>query len=263
MKTNRNEMRNVKKNADRMLAVLIVLVAMMMALRPMEVSAKAAVTTNVKGTYSMKKAATKTLYVRNAGKVTWKSAKTSVATVSSAGKVTAKAAGSAKITAKASGKTYSCTIKVTAPAAKAAASKAPAQNLGLNTTGMAAADAAIFRKMYALRTTLREGMRWTSANYYRWNGGIFAGGYGCSAFAFRLSDAAFGKTPAKRHYNFNNVKVGDILRINYNSHSVVVLKVVGNQFVVAEGNYNSSVHWGRVLTRAAARATGTYVMTRR
>ena len=106
-------------------------------------------------------------------------------------------------------------------------------------------------------------MKWTSSRYYRWNGGIFSGGYGCSSFAFLLSDAAFGRARARMHKNFFQVKVGDILRINYNCHSVVVLKVVGNYFVVAEGNYNSKVHWGRVISRSTVRATGTYVMTRR
>jgi len=55
----------------------------------------------------------------------------------------------------------------------------------------------------------------------------------------------------------------DILRIKNNTHSVMVMKVVGNNFIVAEGNYNRSIHWGRVITRSEAKNGGTYVMTRR
>lgn len=51
-------------------------------------------------------------------------------------------------------------------------------------------------------------------------------------------------------------------------HSVIVLKVEGNNITVAEGNYNNSVHWGRVITRAEltsssnTRNKGIYVMSR-
>ena len=54
----------------------------------------------------------------------------------------------------------------------------------------------------------------------------------------------------------------DIVRCMNNTHSVVVLKVVGNTLVVAEGNYNESIHWGRTISRSELKATGTYVMTR-
>ena len=43
------------------------------------------------------------------------------------------------------------------------------------------------------------------------------------------------------------ISAGAILRINNDTHSVVVLKVDGDKITVAEGNYNSSVHWGRVI----------------
>lgn len=236
--------------------LILVLFAAGPILSPLEVNA-AAVKSNVKGTISLTKGKTLTLYVKNAGKVTWKSSKPAVASVSSAGKVTARKTGTAKITAKAGKKSWICTMKVTAPR------KSAGNSLALNSVGLNAADAAVFRKLYAKKSAYYEGMRWTSSRFYRWNGGIFSGGYGCSAFVFLLSDAAFGRARARAHTNFSNVRVGDILRINYNSHSVIVLKVVGNNFVVAEGNYNSKVHWGRVISRSTARAGGTYVMTRR
>lgn len=242
------------------LIIVIVLIAIASA---MPVHAAAATGTTVSGTITIQEGSSRTLTVKDSGKVKWKSSKTSVATVSSSGKVTAKKAGSAKITAKTKKKTYTCTVKVTARTSSGAAGGSTKQTVKLNTVGMNTQDAAIFRKMYAKRSEYYEGRTWTNNNFYAWRGGVFSGGYGCSGFAFLLSDAAFGTAPAMRHNDFNKVKVGDILRINNNCHSVIVLKVVGDKFVVAEGNYDSSIHWGRVITRSEARKNGTYVMTRR
>ena len=97
---------------------------------------------------------------------------------------------------------------------------------------------------------------------YQFKGGIFGTGYGCSGFAFKMSDAAFGNKKAKMHKNFNKIKVGDIIRLDDNTHSVIVMKVVGSSLVVAEGNYNASVHWGRIIKKSEVKKTGTYVMTR-
>lgn len=95
-----------------------------------------------------------------------------------------------------------------------------------------------------------EGTPWTNDRFYAWNGGIYSGGYGCAAFAFTLSDAAFGDLPARMldSFAFSDVRVGDILRLNNDTHSVIVLEVHDSHVVIAEGNYNSSVHWGRILT---------------
>ena len=87
-------------------------------------------------------------------------------------------------------------------------------------------------------------------------------GVGCAAFAFELSDAAFGDQPRKEHHNVYNVRVGDIIRINDNTHSVIVLEVNPDGVVVAEGNYNSSVHWGRKFTYAELQERLTYIWTR-
>ena len=78
--------------------------------------------------------------------------------------------------------------------------------------------------------------------------------YGCAAFASILSDAAFGKkTVAKKikHPAAARIRVGDILRMGNDSHSVVVLKVTESGFVIAEGNFNSSIHWGRKISKNA------------
>ncbi|MBQ9157584.1 MAG: Ig-like domain-containing protein [Eubacterium sp.] len=234
-------------------------------------------------------------------KAKWSSKNKAIATVSSKGRVKAKKAGKTRIIAKVGNKKYTCKVTVKKAASKkAAASKTTAnkttssKSTSTNTTSskstssstvsnrttnntssgsnaggssspvnsMTAQERTIYNAMIAQKRVLPEGMRWTNANYYRWNGGIFSGGYGCSAFAFRVSDAAFGTAPARQHTNFYNIKVGDIVRLENNTHSVIVLSNNGSTLTVAEGNYNSSIHWGREISLSHVRATGTYVMTR-
>ena len=85
---------------------------------------------------------------------------------------------------------------------------------------------------------------------------------GCSAFAIELSDAAFGDLPRREHYDVSALHVGDIIRLDNNSHSVIVLEVRADSVVIAEGNYNSSAHWGRELTFSEIRSSLTYIWTR-
>jgi uncharacterized protein YjdB len=112
----------------------------------------------------------------------------------------------------------------------------------------------VYNKIIAQKANYPEGMAWTNANPkggYLFQGyiskNLYMTGYGCAAIAYMLSDIAFGTLPAVDHHNWKNVRVGDVLRINDDTHSVIVLKVDGDYATVAEGNYNSSIHWGRVI----------------
>ncbi|MCI8891359.1 MAG: leucine-rich repeat protein [Eubacterium sp.] len=90
------------------------------------------------------------------------------------------------------------------------------------------------------------------------------GGVGCAAFVFILSDAAFGNLPARTidngGFTYEQIKVGDILRVN-NSHFVIVMEKSAGGVIVAEGNYNSSVHWGRAISKAEVMAAN-FIVTR-
>lgn len=123
----------------------------------------------------------------------------------------------------------------------------------------------VYNRMMVKKEEYPEGMSWTNADYYKWKGGYFTGGYGCAGFAFILSDAAFGTLPARilEAKDFSAIRVGDILRVNNDSHSVIVLEVYSDYVIVAEGNYNSSIHWGRKLTKSSLEGGAlTYIMTR-
>lgn len=110
----------------------------------------------------------------------------------------------------------------------------------------------VHNRLLALAAEYPEGRSLTNSNYtYVWKNKLGYSKYtgkGCMGFAFMASDAAFGEdTPVYKTYDLSKVKTGDILRINNNTHSVVVLDVYSDRVIICEGNYNSSVHWGRTL----------------
>ena len=113
----------------------------------------------------------------------------------------------------------------------------------------------IYNAIMSLQSGYPEGYPWTNSNVYTWGTSVAIGlgyssytGRGCVAFAMMASDAAFGEIPAYKFTDKSEIRVGDIIRINNDSHSVIVLKIQGNsKYTVAEGNYNQSVHWGRTV----------------
>ncbi len=136
----------------------------------------------------------------------------------------------------------------------------------------------VYESMIALseQDAYKEGTPWTndvpysSGNEYRWKGGLLGGhnivAVGCVAFAFILSDTAFGNLPARMYepgsFTFEEIKVGDILKVNNDVHTVIVLEVSDAGVVLAEGNYNSSVHWGRAMTKEDVMRDTSHYITR-
>lgn len=119
----------------------------------------------------------------------------------------------------------------------------------------------VYEIIMGLKPSYPEGMYWTNEICYQFNGAYYIG-YGCAAFAFLMSDAAFGYTPVYEHYDYTKIRVGDILRINNDTHSVIVLEVHDDNIVIAEGNYNKSIHWGRTLTNTELAKCLDYVWSR-
>lgn len=182
------------------------------------------------------------LSIENAeGKIEWTSSNPKIAAVSAKGMVTAKKEGKAVISAECvkEGKTLTCKVTVTK------------KLTALRVT----------QELLSMKGKYKEGKRWTNKNYYFWKA-INCHCYGCIAFAGILSDKVFGKdAKVVKHRSFAKIKPGDHIRIG-NYHSVIVLFVDGNTLTVAEGNYNSSIHWGRKITKAELAAEGFYVETR-
>ncbi len=109
----------------------------------------------------------------------------------------------------------------------------------------------------------KEGTRWTNEKKYvntvEFNGypaGYFTG-YGCWGFMLDMMEYASNYEYPIRviegtYDNLPEIHVGDGVRLNYDTHSVVVIERndYNNVVTVVEGNYNSSVHWGRKIDLA-------------
>lgn len=118
------------------------------------------------------------------------------------------------------------------------------------------------KRITALQKKYPEGLSWTNENNeYYWSAtNCYC--YGCIAFAGEVSDKVFGKNAkVTTHKDFDKIKVGDHIRIG-GYHSVIVWKKAKDSVTVVEGNYNSSVHWGREITRSELKAEGFYVDSR-
>ncbi len=182
------------------------------------------------------------LELEGAEEAVWSSADDDIAEVDDGGKVTGKRVGKTTITCTASnGSSCECTVMVT------------------NTYTPTQAYNALIK----LKSIYPEGMKWNNSRYYKSADLKQCAGRGCHAFALAVSDAVFGSQPfTKKHSNFNKIKAGDLVRLNNDTHTVVVLKVKKNSIVVAEGNYGGTVHWGRTIKLSTLKKTGNYVMTR-
>lgn len=115
--------------------------------------------------------------------------------------------------------------------------------------------------IYGLKAEYPEGRPWTNDNTYYSQALSLIGG-GCEGFAAICTDAVFDSFPiSNTHSDFDAIRVGDIVRMN-NTHAFVVLEKHPDSLVIAEGNYNNSIHWGRTISRGRLMSGGFYVRSR-
>lgn len=131
---------------------------------------------------------------------------------------------------------------------------------GSGSTGRAGStltDEEAYERIIAMKADYPEGMSWTNDNFY-------GHGFGCAGFAFLVQDTVFGQGRSRTVYdlNWSDIRVGDHLRVNNDTHSVIVLSVTDDSVTVCEGNYNSSIHWGRRISRSEVERTFAYRETR-
>lgn len=119
----------------------------------------------------------------------------------------------------------------------------------------------VYETLISLKSQYPQGMRWTKDNRYD-SKSLNTWGTACAAFAFMLSDAAFGDLPCNEHDDISNIWVGDMLTLNNSSHMVVVLEVKDDGVIVAEGNYNGKVNWGRKISFSTLNRSLDWVTTR-
>ena len=132
----------------------------------------------------------------------------------------------------------------------------------------------VYNRLISRKTEVgyTEGTPWTNDNRYV-NTVTFDGypkgcytGIACFAFMMDMMEYASNYEYPIRivegsYDNLPKIHVGDGLRMNNDGHSVVVLEVNGTNVTVAEGNFNSSVHWGRKINLADSNEGFTNVAT--
>lgn len=78
---------------------------------------------------------------------------------------------------------------------------------------------------------------------------------GCAAFTQMCRDRIFGNysensLTVRRHTNFDAIKVGDEVAEYGGAHFVIVVEKKADSIIVAEGNFNDEVRWGREVSRS-------------
>ena len=162
--------------------------------------------------------------------------------------------GVCTITAKTSSKTLTCKVQVV-PTEKQAT-----------------------KKILAMKKKYPEGKSWTSKNKYTFKHlkGQTLHVNECQAFAFMMSDAAYGSLPAYISYDFGKLKPGDVIFVlagstlsdgssSSGSHALCVQSVDydKDELICCEGNYGGKVHWDAKLTISEmATYAGQVIITR-
>lgn len=84
----------------------------------------------------------------------------------------------------------------------------------------------------------------------------------CMGFANKLANDIFGVTAWYKYENpseskINEIRIGDIVRLDGNAHSVFVIAKNGKEITVAEANYpkNCQIQWGRKITLSTSNVT--------
>ncbi len=123
-------------------------------------------------------------------------------------------------------------------------------------------ESEVYNVLMSRKSIYPDGTSWDETKYFQWKGGIYISGKGSIAFAFLLSDAAFGSCQATKHQNFSNIRVGDIVVLNNESSSFIVLKANSDSYTIAEGNKNGVVKWESTISKSEVQSTADFVLTR-
>ena len=142
---------------------------------------------------------------------------------------------------------------------------------GTLTDGSEITEENVLKIIEGLKSEYPDGRSWSNSDSY-FSKALRTTGYGCAGFSLICSDAAFGDMPvSEEHSDFSRIRVGDMLRVDNDTHSVVVLERKSSSVIVTEGNYTiiingvsngPMIHWGREISRSELEAGNFTVQTR-
>lgn len=130
----------------------------------------------------------------------------------------------------------------------------------------------IYKKIRSLRKEFKENSLWGDEKEYfcEKNNTI---GSGCAALGFQFTDILFGKdAPMNKSEDLsgikNKIRIGDLIRINQNTHTAIVIDKEEDGMILLEGNFffgdakEGRIHWGEKLTFDKFMEVGDYYVTR-
>ena len=101
----------------------------------------------------------------------------------------------------------------------------------------------VYNILMSFQKKYPEDTWWDENNWYTTNRGDTINA--CNAFAWMLSDAAFGYARVYEHHNLDDIHVGDFVYSTNSAgyHVSIVLKVNENSVTIAEGNADGKTNW--------------------
>lgn len=129
----------------------------------------------------------------------------------------------------------------------------------------------ILKKLKKVKKDFPQGMKWGNEKEYYCEA-INTLGFGCAGLAFQISDILFGKK-APVYYVTDlthiekEIRIGDILRVADDTHSVVVVNRDKEGVTLVEGNFTFNdqkdmIQWGERYTYKDLKETVVYYQTR-
>lgn len=201
--------------------------------------------------------------------IKWKSSKKSVLTVDQNGNVKAKRAGKATVTAKFTyrKRTYSRSLEITVVSRwKAEQKKFPSGTYWNNVSNPDKVT------KYPCST---HSNGWgpgqytcTSSSVTYLIDGVYWTGYQCHGFALKVAADIYGGSKLanwRKINSYRSPKVGDVIRLWGDRHTIIVTKVNSNSIQYADCNATGlcRIQWGQVMSKRELKANFTYMFTRR
>ena len=208
-----------------------------------------------------------TLKGKTVTEVRWTSSKPSIVTVDDTGKVTAKHTGTAVLTAKYAWKkrAYCYRVNIQVVSRLAAEQKKFPTGTYWNDGGN--------NNQVTQRPCIHDDDRYCAYNsvgcesnlYLGMVAGMQVAGYQCHGFALKVAQDLYGSLKKWKYVeSYRTIHAGDVIRINNNSHTIIVTKVYSGSIQYADCNSTGDcqIQWGKTMSRQALRKAFTYMYTK-
>lgn len=131
----------------------------------------------------------------------------------------------------------------------------PEPDPGDQTTANVPTEAEAYDILMQIKAEYPHGTPWGDDKTYHSPNYGTATFSGCGAFKQMCMDRIFGNyaengLSVRYHFDFDAIKVGDEVAEENRSHLVVVVEKKADSIIVAEGNFNDEVRWGREISRS-------------